>query len=167
MRNSNRPFKQTAEINARFSLVDDVAQKDTLGQVMSSPVTTMDPSGTLEVAAKLMIEHRIGSVVVVEGKKPVGIITERDITKQVVKGNDVLKKLVNRVMSKPIVTAVPNTLIQDAFELMLKNRIRRLPILDGENLRGIVTTQDIMRWVLRVSYEPNIPSHIKSILEAR
>ncbi len=50
---------------------------------------------------------------------------------------------------------------------MLKNKVRRLPILDGEELKGIVTTQDIMRWVLRVSYEPNVPKHIEAILEAR
>ncbi len=134
---------------------------------MSSPVRTMDASGTLGVAAQLMIQHDIGSVIVVEGKNPVGIITERDITKQVIKGNAVLKKPVKQAMSKPLVTAKPNMPIQEAFELMLKNKIRRLPILDGGGLTGIVTTQDIMRWVLRVSYEPNIPKHIKAILESR
>ncbi len=144
----------------------EVAEEDTLGHVMSSPVTTMGANGTLGIAAQLMIQHNIGSVVVVEGKNPVGIITERDITKQVVKGNDVLKTPVKQVMSKPLVTAIPNMPIQEAFELMLKNKIRRLPILEGGSLKGIVTTQDIMRWVLRVSYEPNIPTHIKAILEA-
>jgi CBS domain-containing protein len=144
-----------------------LASEDTLGRVMSSPVTTMDAKGTLGVAAQLMIQQDIGSVVVVEGKNPIGIITERDITKQVIKGNDVLKKPIKQVMSKPLVTAPPNMPVQDAFELMLKNRIRRLPILEGNDMKGIVTTQDIMRWVLRVSYEPNIPRHIKAILEAR
>ncbi len=144
-----------------------LASEDTLGRVMSSPVTTMDAKGTLGVAAQLMIQQDIGSVVVIEGKNPIGIITERDITKQVIKGNDVLKKPIKQVMSKPLVTATPNMPVQDAFELMLKNRIRRLPILEGNDMKGIVTTQDIMRWVLRVSYEPNIPRHIKAILEAR
>jgi CBS domain-containing protein len=134
---------------------------------MSSPVTTMDANGKLGVAAQLMIQHDIGAVVVVESKNPVGIVTERDITKQVVKGNDVLKRPVKQVMSKPLVTATPNMSVQQAFESMLKNKIRRLPILEDNNLIGIVTTQDIMRWVLRVSYEPNIPEHIKAILEAR
>ncbi len=134
---------------------------------MSSPVRTMDANGALGVAAQLMIKHDIGSVIVIEGKSPVGIITERDITKQVIKGNDVLKKLVKQAMSKPLITATPSMAIQEAFELMLRNKIRRLPILDDGNLQGIVTTQDIMRWVLRVSYEPNIPKHIQSILEAR
>lgn len=140
---------------------------DTLGNVMSSPVTTMDSKRTLGDAAQLMIRHDIGSVVVVEGKNPVGIVTERDITKQVIKGKDVLKKPIKQVMSKPLLTATPNLAVQEAFELMLKNKVRRLPILDGKELKGIVTTQDIMRWVLRVSYEPNVPKHIKAILEAR
>lgn len=134
---------------------------------MSSPVTTMESKGTLGDAARLMIQHDIGSVVVVEGKNPVGIVTERDITKQVIKRNDVLNKPIEQVMSKPLLTATPNMPVQDAFELMLKNKVRRLPILDGGELKGIVTTQDIMRWILRVSYEPNIPKHIKAILEAR
>ena len=145
----------------------EISEKDTLGHVMSSPVTTMDSNGTLGDAAQLMIQHDIGSVVVVEGKNPVGIITERDITKQVVKGTDVLKKRVKEVMSKPLLTAPPSLAVQDAFELMLKSKVRRLPILDGKELKGIATTQDIMRWVLRVSYEPNIPNHIKAILGAR
>ena len=144
-----------------------VPEKDTLGQVMSSPVTTIDAKSTLGDAARLMIRNDIGSVVVVESRNPVGIITERDITKQVTKGFDALKKPVKQVMSRPLLTARSNMAIQEAFELMLKSKIRRLPILDGNDLKGIVTTQDIMRWVLRVSYEPDIPKHIKAILEAR
>ncbi len=148
-------------------MASEVPKEDTLGHVMSKPVTTMNSSDTLGVAAEMMVKQDIGSVVVVEGKNPVGIITERDITKQVIKGNDVLKKSVKQVMSKPLITASPTMSVQQAFESMLKNKVRRLPILDGNSLVGIVTTKDIMRWVLRVSYEPNIPPHIKAILEAR
>lgn len=148
-------------------MANEVAEEDTLGHVMSSPVTTMDVNGTVGAAAQLMIQRDIGAVIVVEGKDPIGIITERDITKQVIKGDDVVKKPVKQVMSKPLVTASPNMSVQQAFELMLKNNVRRLPILDGNSLTGMVTTKDIMRWVLRVSYEPNIPPHIKAILEAR
>lgn len=145
----------------------EVPEKDTLGHVMSSPVTTIDSDSTLDVAAQLMVQHDIGSVIVVEAKNPIGIVTERDITKQVIKGKDVLKKPIKQVMSKPLVTATPSMSIQDALELMLKNKVRRLPILEGKDMRGIVTTRDLMRWVLRVSYEPNIPRHIKAILEIR
>jgi len=134
---------------------------------MTSPVKTMGPKGTIAAAAKIMVQHDFGSIVVVEGKKPVGIITERDITKQVIKGKGLLKEIVKNVMTKALVTAPPTLPVQDAFELMLKNKIRRLPIIENNNLVGIVTGKDLMRWVLRVSYEPNIPKNIKMILEAQ
>jgi len=147
-------------------LATEVPREDTLSQVMSSPVTTMKASDALAVAARKMVKQDIGSVVVVEGKDPVGIITERDITRQVVKGNSALKKTAKKVMSKLRVTASQNTSVQQAFELMLKNEVRRLPVLEDGRLVGIVTEKDLMRWVLRVSYEPNIPPHIKAILES-
>jgi len=134
---------------------------------MTSPVVTMESKGNLGSAARVMVSHKIGSVVVVERKKSVGIITERDITKQVIKGAGVLKKPVKNVMTKALVTAPPDMSIQEAFELMLTNKIRRLPVIENNNLVGIVTEKDLMRWVLRVSYEPNIPKHIQMILDAR
>ena len=148
------------------TLTTEVPREDTLAQVMSSPVTTMKASDTLAVAAKKMVKQNIGSVVVLEGREPVGIITERDITRQVVKGNSVLKKSAKKTMSKLRVIASPQMSVQQAFELMLKNEVRRLPVLDDGKLVGIVTEKDLMRWVLRVSYEPNIPPHIKAILES-
>ena len=148
------------------TLTAEVPREDTLAQVMSSPVTTMKASDALAVAAKKMVKQNIGSVVVLEGKEPVGIITERDITRQVVKGNSVLKKSAKKTMSKLRVTASPQMSVQQAFELMLKNEVRRLPVLDDGKLVGMVTEKDLMRWVLRVSYEPNIPPHIKAILES-
>jgi len=134
---------------------------------MNSPVITMASKGNLGSAARTMVQHEIGSVVVVEGKQPVGIITERDITKQVIKGSAVLKKPVKNVITKALVTAPPDMSIQEAFELMLMNKIRRLPVLENNKLVGIVTEKDLMRWVLRVSYEPNIPKHIQMILDAK
>jgi CBS domain-containing protein len=142
-------------------------REDTLAQVMSSPVTTVKVSDNVSVAVKKMVKQDIGSVIVVEEKNPVGIITERDVTRQVVNGSSVLKKRAEKIMSKLAVTASPSTSIQQAFELMLKNKVRRLPVLEDNRLVGIVTEKDLMRWVLRVSYEPNIPPHIKAILERR
>ena len=141
-------------------------EEDTLRHVMTSPVRTMESNETVAAAASIMVQHDFGSIVVVEGKKPVGIITERDITKQVIKGEGVMKQAVKNVMTKTLVTAPPSMPVQEAFELMLMNKVRRLPIIENNNIVGIVTAKDLMRWVLRVSYEPNIPKHIKMILEA-
>ena len=147
-------------------LTNQLREEDTLRHVMTSPVRTMESSGSVISAAQEMVRHDIGSIVVVEAKKPVGMITERDITKQVIKGEGVLKEVVKNVMTKALVTAPPSMPVQEAFELMLMNKVRRLPIIESNNIVGIVTAKDLMRWVLRVSYEPNIPKHIKMILEA-
>ena len=140
---------------------------DRVDRVMSTPVITIESKANLSSAAQTMVQHNIGSVVVVEGKKPVGIITERDVTKHVVKGEDALKQSVKNIMAKTLTTAPPDMPIQQALELMLTKKIRRLPILDNNAMVGIVTEKDLMRWVLRVSYEPNIPKHIKMILDAQ
>lgn len=142
-------------------------EEDKLEHVMSSPVITIESKENVGSAAKIMVQHDIGSVVVVEGKRPIGIMTERDITKEVVKGDGLLKVPVKNIMTKKLVTAKPEMSLQEAFELMLRNKIRRLPVLENDNLVGIVTEKDLMRWVLRVSYEPNIPEHIKMILDAK
>jgi CBS domain-containing protein len=149
-----------------FEMVDNVPNEDTLGHAMSSPVVTVGAKATLRAEARKMVEHGIGAVIVVEGNGPVGIVTERDITKQSIKSGDVMKKPVKLAMSKSLVTAPQNMSVQEGVELMLKNKISRLPIIDGEELKGIVTDKDLMRWVLRVSYEPNIPKHIQAILES-
>jgi len=134
---------------------------------MSGPVVTVESKGNLGSAARIMVRHEIGSVVVVERKKPVGILTERDITKQITKGGAVLKTPVKKLMTKALVTAPPDMPIQEAFELMVMNKIRRLPVLEDNKIVGIVTEKDLMRWVLRVSYEPNIPKHIQMVLDAK
>jgi len=141
--------------------------EDVLGKVITGPVKTINASDTFGVAAETMVKNEIGAVVVVEGKNPIGIITERDIVRQIVRANDALKKLVKQQLSKPLVTGSPSTTIQEAFETMLKNKIRRMPVVDQGKLVGIVTEKDLMRWVLRVSYEPNIPPHIKAVLDSR
>ena len=141
-------------------------EQDTLGQVMSKPVITVNSNDTIRAAAGKMVERGIGAIVVLEDGKPVGILTERDVTKQSIKADDVMNRPVKTAMSKSLVTARENTSVQQGLELMLKHKIRRLPILDGTNMKGIVTDKDLLRWVLRVSYEPNIPGDIKAILES-
>jgi len=138
--------------------------EDILGLIMANPVVTITMNGTTGSAAALMVKHEIGSVVVLDGDIPIGIITERDIVKQVVKNKDALQKSLKPLISKPLITATSRTSIQKAFEMMLRHRVRRLPIIDRKRLLGIVTDKDLMRWVLRVSYEPEIPSHIKSLI---
>ena len=61
-------------------MTEEVPKEDTLGHLMSSPVTTVNSDDTLTVAAETMVKHGIGAVVVLEVRNPAGIVTERDIT---------------------------------------------------------------------------------------
>ena len=116
---------------------------------------------------KKLVKKNIGCVVVVEGKKPVGIVTERDVSRRVAKSSKLLISQVRRVMSGPLITATPGTPINKAVYLMAKHGIRRLPVIDREELVGLVSERDLLRWMLQVSYEPQLPIEIRQILARR
>ena len=137
---------------------------DFVESVMVTPVETMKPEGSLLYALRKLVRKNIGCVVVVERKEPVGIVTERDISRRVAKSTTVLMTQVKRLMSSPLITVSPRTPIQKALYLMLKHGIRRLPVVENGELVGLVSERDLLRWVLRVSYEPQIPIEIKQIL---
>ena len=127
--------------------------EDKIVQIMSKPVRTVKPDEKLSAAVAVMDNNSIGSVVVLDGETAIGIITEGDVVEQISKGAQILLEPVKQVMSKPLITGTPDMTVQDAVNLMLEKRIRQLPIVEGSKLVGIVTDRDLMRSVLRVSYE--------------
>jgi CBS domain-containing protein len=147
--------------------IESSTTADTVKSVMVSPVETLKPDGSLLSALKKLVKKNIGCAVVVERKKPVGIVTERDISRKIAKSTKVLKSQVKRVMSSPLVTVTPRTPIDKALYLMLKHGIRRLPVIEEEKLVGLVSERDLLRWVLQISYEPQIPIEVKQILARR
>jgi CBS domain-containing protein len=127
--------------------------EDKIGQIMSKPVRTVKPDEKLSAAVAVMGSNGIGSVVVLDRETAVGIITESDVVEQISKGAQALLGPVKQVMSKPLITGTPDMTVQDAVGLMLEKKIRQLPIVEGSKLVGIVTDRDLMRSVLRASYE--------------
>jgi len=140
---------------------------DLVGSVMISPVETVKPEARLIQVLRKLVKKNIGCAVVAEHKIPVGIVTERDISRKVAKTTKVLTSQVKRVMSSPLVTVTPATPIEKAVYLMLKHGIRRLPVVEREELVGLVSERGLLRWVLQISYEPEIPVEIKQILARR
>jgi CBS domain-containing protein len=131
---------------------------------MSTKVETVRPKQPVRLALNKMVRRNIGSVLVVDGGRPVGIITERDISRKLAKGLKNLNTQVMRIMARNLIVASPDTTIQAAFGLMLEHGIRRIPVVDDGKLVGVVTERDLLHWVLQVSYEPNIPPEIIKIL---
>jgi len=121
------------------------APKD-VKSVMTSPVVTVLFSDTVATAADKMVTHDIGAVIVISGGQPVGIMTERDVVKKiVVDGRDAARTPASQVMSKPLITVGPDATIVQAIAIMKDRNIRRLPVVRGTNLVGIVTEKDLIR----------------------
>jgi CBS domain-containing protein len=136
-----------------------------LSEIMTRNVITLDISETVEEALRLMVKYDIGSVVVKDKEKPVGIITERDITRAALRGDSMLRIPARSLMSRPLQTVTPDVEIWRTFELMLKLGVRRLPVVEDEKLLGLVTEKDLTRWVLRFFYAPDIPAEIRSLVQ--
>jgi CBS domain-containing protein len=96
-------------------------------------------------AAQEMNRRRIGSLVVVDGTKVVGMFTERDILVRVVaEGRDPNRLTVGQVMTAPVVCVTPDTDLLECKGIMTTRRIRHIPVVAGGELIGIVTSGDIM-----------------------
>lgn len=148
-------------------MAGSVQPSELVSAVMSTRVVAVKATEKVGEALQLMVRRKIGSIVVVDKGKPVGIITERDVSTRVAKGQNVRAMVVGKLMSKPLVTIAPSEEVWQAVEKMVRKNIRRLPVMEGDRLVGMLTERDIFRWVTRVAYEPNIPEDLKILLETR
>jgi CBS domain-containing protein len=138
--------------------------QDTLGSILVK-VFSVPKQATVKTALEIMVTHDIGCLVVVERQRGIGIMTERDIMKLILSDPTLLNRKVETVMSKPLITAGEETPVWDAFRIMLRHKIRRLPIEKNGKLVGIVSERDLFRWVMQVVYEQNTPEDIREIVQ--
>lgn len=117
----------------------------TISQMARTEVVTVTPDTVATEVSEVLEEENVGSVVVVEGDEPVGIITDRDLALQVV-GEDVLADEVTaaELMSEDLFTVQDDEIIYDVLAAMDEAGVRRVPVLDGDELVGIVTLDDFL-----------------------
>jgi len=114
--------------------------------IMSKNVKTARPDSLISDVVAKMNKFRIGSVVVVQGRKPVGIITERDILRKVVElGLDPRTVKARDIMSAPILIINEEVSVEEAASIMTRNSIKKLPVVKNGNLVGIVTATDLVK----------------------
>ena len=114
--------------------------------IMVQKVVTVNADASVREAVKLMNQHEIGCLIAIESSKIVGIITERDLLKKVLEeAKDPTKIKVREIMSKKLIVGVPTMEITDAARLMLKNEVKKLPIVVEGQLVGLLTLTDIAR----------------------
>lgn len=118
----------------------------TVRSVMSKPVVTTKADNSIREAAEVMGKKNVGCIIVTHEGKPVGIVTERDMLRNVVaKGLDASKVQMKEIMSKQLITAKSNMPIIEAVRILQKKKIRRLLIMENKKLAGIVTQRDLLR----------------------
>ncbi len=112
---------------------------------MAQKIVTIEPEATSDKAAKLMAKNGIGCVIVAKNEKPIGIVTERDISYRVVAKNKLPSSVkVKDIMAHPLKTITPEKNLTEAGRMMVKNNIRRLPVVENKKLVGIITDRDIL-----------------------
>jgi acetoin utilization protein AcuB len=129
--------------------------------LMTAPAITTSPDMPVVEARQLMVDKRIRHLLVTEGGKLLGIVTDRDIrlnlpspatSLSVWEINYLLARLtVASVMTKPVITVDPRRDARSAAELMLYHKIGALPVVDGATLLGIITETDLLRAFVKTS----------------
>lgn len=112
---------------------------------MTGNVHSVKSDDSVREAATMMLEHKIGCILVKDGKKMIGIITEADFLKISRHPDDPFTIPVSKLMSTPLITIEPDLSLTKAGKMMKEKGIRRLPVKDGEEIIGIVTSKDLLR----------------------
>jgi CBS domain-containing protein len=117
-----------------------------ISEVMTRDVRATEPSATIVEAAKTMANEDIGPMPVVEAGRIVGIVTDRDIVVRVIAaGKDPKSTTVGEIASSDLVTVSPDDDLGEALARMAQNQVRRLPVVEGDRLVGIVAQADVAR----------------------
>jgi CBS domain-containing protein len=107
---------------------------------------SIGPHATVFRALEVMAEKDIGALLVMDDGKLVGIFTERDYARKVIlKGRSSKETLVNELMTSPVICASPDMTIEQGMALMTEKRFRHLPVMDNNELVGIVTIRDVVK----------------------
>jgi CBS domain-containing protein len=110
-------------------------------------VHSVESTATVFDAVAMMNERRVGSVLVVEGERLVGILSERDVLMRVVpEGLDVHETRVRDVMTRDVHTARPESGIREVMLLMTERRVRHVPVVDDDQVVGLISIGDLTKW---------------------
>jgi CBS domain-containing protein len=115
-----------------------------LADAMTVRVVTVRPDELVQVAIARMLEENVGAVVVCEGHQLVGIFTERDVLRLAGEGTEFGELKLGEVMTRSVLTLTPDVDVVEAARLMRDKKIRHVPVVEGENVLGIVGIRDVM-----------------------
>jgi len=111
-------------------------------EIMNKKIITINSNQTLIDAFKIYRDTKVGSLIVMENNQLVGIVTERDLIEKSINKN-LKSTLIKEIMTSNVVTISSLDTLETALKIMKKNRIKKLPVISSNKLKGIVTITDI------------------------
>ena len=124
-------------------MADDARRALTVRDIMSTRVVATGPDEPVAAAAAAMVRHGVGSALIMQGRFLAGILTERDVLRAAASGSDLTHSPASAWMTKDPEQASPDTTVEDAGQLMLLHGFRHLPVLEGREVRGVVSLRDL------------------------
>ncbi len=129
-------------------------------------VLAISPTATVRDALTLMATREVGALLVMEGSKLTGIISERDYARKVIlMGRTSKDTSVGEIMSTDLTTVRPEQTVTDCMELMTNRRIRHLPVLDGDKVVGVISIGDVVKAV--ISNQASMIEHLEEYIGQR
>ncbi|VVC77227.1 Inosine-5'-monophosphate dehydrogenase [Aquicella siphonis] len=112
-------------------------------------IETITPGISVYDCAVKLTQLKVGALLVIDGGKLAGIVSERDILRKIVAlGEDAKKEIVNSIMTRELITVTPSTTVGEAMRIVTDKRIRHLPVLESGKLVGIISIGDLTRWAM-------------------
>lgn len=143
------PADRLGQVQSKTSAMNPTG---TIGEILhtkGATVWSISPGATVYEAIKLMAEKDIGALLVIEQSKLLGVITERDYSRKVVlRGKFSRDTAVREILSDSFIQVTPSHTVEECMRLMTNNRVRHLPVLEGNTILGIVSIGDLVNWTI-------------------
>jgi CBS domain-containing protein len=126
-------------------------------------IFSVSPNDSVYDAVSLLAEKNIGAVLVMDGERLVGLLSERDYTRKVMlRGKRSRETTVAEIMSMDLKVVHPREAVDECLRLMTDKRVRHLPVLDGDKVVGVISIGDLVKWV--ISCQSAAIAHLESYI---